>query len=321
MPLILAFDTSTPTASVALLEWQAGTRVSVLADLSGRTLARRDQPVSTHGKALVPLIEEVLAEAQVRPKQIDVVSCGAGPGSFTGVRVGLATAKGLCFALDIPLVLPRSLDAVAARALGGSSGPAEKVTLGFGAESSGHEMTREGCADFVMACMDARRGEVYVAGWIGDAGLRAMAEAGSGRWLEDRAVRPEDFFALVIERFTQYDGDDRAGTTPGSLLKRGDSAVGRGDSMRGGTRSLVCLGTGLDLIRSNVGRMGEDAGISVGLRDDLDPWPDAVALAGIGGMMLDQGQMADLDGAQPIYLRPSDAEAKFGLSLSPQGGQ
>ena len=301
MSVIVAFDTSTPTASVALLEWTNGRAVRGLDGLSGQVLARRDQPVSTHGKALVPLIQDVLGEAQVSPERIDAVVCGAGPGSFTGVRVGLATAKGLCFALNIPLVLPRSLDAVAARAMGPVFGSGPESTRNFGKGGAGDAAHRR-----VVACMDARRGEVYVAGWTGVFGLKAMAEAGPGRWLEDRAVRPDDLAQVIVEHLTRQGA---SGLVGGDGASAGDAA------------SLIFLGTGLDLIRSSVERIRDDVGMSVVLRDDLDPWPDAVALAGIGGLMLDEGRVADLDGAQPIYLRPSDAEAKFGLALSPKGGQ
>ncbi len=107
MSRLLALDTSTLTAGVAALD---GTRL--LAD--GR---RR---VTTHSEALLALVDEVLRAAGLTTRDLDAVVCGAGPGSFTGLRIGLATAKGLCWALGRPLVLVSSLQALAARAPEGS---------------------------------------------------------------------------------------------------------------------------------------------------------------------------------------------------------
>jgi tRNA threonylcarbamoyladenosine biosynthesis protein TsaB len=99
---LLALDTSTLVAGVA---------VSV-----DERLVERRTTVTTHSEALLGLIDEALRAAGVGPADLDGVVCGAGPGSFTGLRIGLATAKGLCFALGRPLVLVSSLAALAARA-------------------------------------------------------------------------------------------------------------------------------------------------------------------------------------------------------------
>lgn len=101
---VLALDTATLTASVAAWE-------------DGRVLAAGEARAETHSEKLLPLVDDVLRRAGLAPAALDVVACGAGPGSFTGLRIGLATAKGLCFALGKPLVLVSSLAAVAAGGL------------------------------------------------------------------------------------------------------------------------------------------------------------------------------------------------------------
>lgn len=137
---VLALDTS---ASVA---------VAVLDD-TGAALARRDAPERRrHAEALMPLAHEALAEAGIAPTDLVAVVVGTGPAPFTGLRVGLVTARALTFALDIPVLGVPSLDAVAAQAV---------ADLGLGAD------------DEVLAASDARRREVY---W---ARYRVVAHEGS----------------------------------------------------------------------------------------------------------------------------------------------
>jgi tRNA threonylcarbamoyladenosine biosynthesis protein TsaB len=100
---ILALDTSTLTEGVAAFE-------------DGRVVAERREKVATHSDVLLTMVDEVLRDAKWTPQSFDAVACGAGPGSFTGLRIGLATAKGLCFATGKPLVCIPSLEALAARA-------------------------------------------------------------------------------------------------------------------------------------------------------------------------------------------------------------
>lgn len=90
----------------------------------------------SHAKQLHVFIDEVLNEAKLAPNQIHAVSVSEGPGSFTGLRIGSVAAKGLCFALDIPLIALPTLTVLAA--------PYWKNTK-------------------VVALLDARRDEVYTA--------------------------------------------------------------------------------------------------------------------------------------------------------------
>jgi tRNA threonylcarbamoyladenosine biosynthesis protein TsaB len=107
MTRVLALDTSTLTAGVAASDGE-------------KVLAEGRRRVTTHSEALLALIDEVMTSAGLTARDLDGIVCGAGPGSFTGLRIGMATAKGLCWALGKPLVLVSSLQALAARAPEGS---------------------------------------------------------------------------------------------------------------------------------------------------------------------------------------------------------
>lgn len=96
---VLALDTATAHCGVALL-----------ADDNRQAVAQ--QRVTTHSESLLALVETCLGQLGASPRSLLGVACGAGPGSFTGLRIGLATAKGLCFALGVPLVLVSSLEAL-----------------------------------------------------------------------------------------------------------------------------------------------------------------------------------------------------------------
>jgi tRNA threonylcarbamoyl adenosine modification protein YeaZ len=105
--VLLAFDTATPLVTVALHD---GTRVV--------TELRSDQPLK-HGEQLAPLIAQSLADAGVDRLDLTAVAVGVGPGPFTGLRVGLVTARTLGYVLEIPVYGVCTLDAIAAEAARG----------------------------------------------------------------------------------------------------------------------------------------------------------------------------------------------------------
>lgn len=135
--MLLAFDTATPYVTVALHDG-----ADVVAE-------RRSEQRMKHGEQLAPLIEGVLADAGIVRQDLTAIAVGTGPGPFTGLRVGLVTARTLAFVLDLPVYGVCSLDILAVQAVHG--GP------GIG-------------ADFVVAT-DARRKEVYLA-WYDEKGRR-----------------------------------------------------------------------------------------------------------------------------------------------------
>ncbi len=125
--MLLCLDTATRQASVAVC------------DLSGRALAEASQEVTTHSEGLLPLIHQVMQQAGLDgANDLSAVVCGRGPGSFTGLRIGMATAKGICLAAEKPLICMSSL-------------------LSLGAAASANA----GDDALVAAVLDARRSEVF----------------------------------------------------------------------------------------------------------------------------------------------------------------
>jgi tRNA threonylcarbamoyladenosine biosynthesis protein TsaB len=123
---LLAFDTSTPTARVALFS------------PAGECLGLREKTAARHSANLLALCDEILCEAGVGVGDLGAIACGAGPGSFTGLRVGLAIAKGLALPSALPLVLLSSLDALACDLAAASPG-----------------------VQLLLPCIDAGKGQVY----------------------------------------------------------------------------------------------------------------------------------------------------------------
>jgi len=100
--LILAIDTSGPVASVAVAD---ESRIRYEAAASNKL---------THSESLMPMIEEALNRAGVDLKQLTMIAAVAGPGSFTGIRIGITAAKALAHSLSIPCIGISSLEATAA---------------------------------------------------------------------------------------------------------------------------------------------------------------------------------------------------------------
>lgn len=102
--LILSIETSTPVCSIALHN-------------EGKLLAHQAYHSDKSHSVLLPtIIGEVLDNALVKMKDLKAIAISAGPGSYTGLRIGLSSTKGLCFASDIPLISVGTLDTLIAQA-------------------------------------------------------------------------------------------------------------------------------------------------------------------------------------------------------------
>lgn len=127
--LILALDSSATTATVSLLENGVPVASSHIYDKL------------THSEKLLPMIDSLLNFIHKKAEEIDLITLSAGPGSFTGVRIGVSCAKGLAFSKNIPIVPVSTLEALA-----------YNVRMFF---------EKEGESVIVCPCMDARRNELY----------------------------------------------------------------------------------------------------------------------------------------------------------------
>lgn len=100
MALILSIETGTDICSVALAN-------------DGELMALRESDEGRdHAKKVALFVDELLRETGVQPSDLDAIAVGKGPGSYTGLRIGVSFAKGLCYALDIPLIAVGSLNAL-----------------------------------------------------------------------------------------------------------------------------------------------------------------------------------------------------------------
>ena len=99
--LILAFESSARAASVALVE--DGRLISQYSQCSGLT----------HSRTLLPMAEDMLKNAELNLQDVDLIAVAHGPGSFTGIRIGVSTVKGLAWAADKPCVGVSTLEAMA----------------------------------------------------------------------------------------------------------------------------------------------------------------------------------------------------------------
>ena len=105
MSTILAIETSGKYCSVALIH-------EGLAEFS-----REDEVEMNHARAIGPFVDECVKEARRREWKIDAVAVSMGPGSYTGLRIGLSMAKGLCFSLNVPLIGVSTLKLIAVKAM------------------------------------------------------------------------------------------------------------------------------------------------------------------------------------------------------------
>lgn len=144
--VILGIETSTKTSSVALRDGEKiRDEISLQLGLS-------------HSERVIPLLDEILKRNGMTIKDIDGIAVSIGPGSFTGIRVGVSTARGLAQSLNVPLVGIPSLDGLA-----------------FGAGTSG---------EVVCPMVDALRREIYTSLYHGRKRLTPHQLIGIEKWLE-----------------------------------------------------------------------------------------------------------------------------------------
>ena len=175
--IILAFDSTAKAASVAVCD-----------DEKLLALYNIDNGL-TQSELLLPMAENILKSLKLSFSDVDLLACAVGPGSFTGVRIGVALVKGIAFGRNIPCVAVSTLDELAEN-LRGLSG-------------------------IIVPCMDARRAQVYTATYRGkDGALEKLTE--------DRAIAISE----LAEELKAYDEPIYLSGDGYDVAKRGLTAAG-----------------------------------------------------------------------------------------------
>ncbi len=156
MPRLLAVDTATEACSVALGN-------------SGRVVEEHLYGPREHMQQLLPMIEALLDEAGVSLRDLDAIAFGRGPGSFTGVRIGLGVVQGLAFATQLPLIPVSTLATLAQSAVNDELQPSDRI----------------------LAAIDARMDEVYW-GWFELNAERRVVAVGEERVSPPQLVTPAE---------------------------------------------------------------------------------------------------------------------------------
>ena len=139
---ILCIETSGPVCSVAI-------------STNGKTVAQAEVTEAfQHAAVLLPNIDDLLRTAEIERSSLDAIAVSAGPGSYTGLRIGVSTAKGLCYSLDKPLIGLSTLKVLAHKI-------ADEVDFDEG--------------DFLCPMIDARRNEVFLS--VYDASFNILKDA------------------------------------------------------------------------------------------------------------------------------------------------
>ena len=193
MPRIILIETSTSLCSTALIE--------------GSQIVCRKESTEPRAQAAMtaPFVKEMLDGKGLKVEDCDAVCVGMGPGSYTGLRVGVSTAKGLCFGAGIPLIAVSTLD-----------------TLVWQAIAEG--LVPEGCST-VVPMIDARRMEVYTAVY---------------RICEGRVVRTDEIAPVVVDG-NSFAGELAAGKVLfiGDGAKKCAGVIGSGMPENAGNATFI----------------------------------------------------------------------------------
>ncbi len=165
MPVVLCIETSSPICSVALIYRE-------------EVVYKESLKAQAHAEVLSDLVLDCLNQAGLTFKDLQAVAISEGPGSYTGLRIGTSTAKGLCFALGIPLISISTLKIIARAAL------------------------EKGAGNLIWPMIDARRMEVYHC--VFDQKLNALTQVQNG------IITDIDFVPVMVDSQTVICGDGSA---------------------------------------------------------------------------------------------------------------
>lgn len=213
MPVILSIETSTSICSVAV--HQDGALISL----------KELNESGAHSEKLMGMIDSVLLEADLEYAQLDALAVSEGPGSYTGLRIGVSTAKGLAYALEKPLIGINTLQAIA------SSRDYQKDEIGIAvldarrmevySQAFGQNLTELSPIESVILDDDAyssylRSYKVYFSGDAVEK-VKSLINHENAVFLENAGLSANHLGKLAFEKFTRSDFEDIAYFVPNYL--------------------------------------------------------------------------------------------------------
>jgi tRNA threonylcarbamoyladenosine biosynthesis protein TsaB len=276
---ILGLDTATWKASVGLR-------------LDGETAAEKSRSADgSHAVSLLSLIDEVLQAGSCTVRDLDAVAVSGGPGSFTGLRIGLSVAKGLAYATGARLIAVSTLEALA------------RTVAHLDAK--------------ICPVLDARKGELYAACFQSSNGLLQ-------RLTDDQLLTPEELLALLDASNlpgkagpgAASSAEPLAARTPEASGGREPSAEdsgGRVGSLRATPQNILptpCVMLG-DAVAVYGSFLQQHLGAAVTLLPSDAYGPSGAVVAAMADERLQAGGADDLSQLEPCYIRPSEAELKW----------
>jgi tRNA threonylcarbamoyladenosine biosynthesis protein TsaB len=272
---ILGLDTATWKASVGLR-------------IDGELVSEQSRTADgSHAVSLLSLIQEVLQDGGCSVRELDAVAVSGGPGSFTGLRIGLSVAKGLAYSTGARLIAVPTLEALA------------RTVAHFDGK--------------VCPVLDARKGEVYAACFQSSSG-------GLERLTDDLLLTPEELLALLeasdlpaLSRVSS--GAARSEPTRPPEASGVQAASGPAELVARGPASLNILPTPCVVLGDAVAAYGaflqQRLGARVTLLSSDTHGPSGGVVAAMADERLQASGPDDLSQLEPFYIRPSEAELKW----------
>ncbi len=206
MTLILSIETATTNCSVSLSK-------------DGETIVlKEDYDKSySHAERLHVYIDNALEEAEIESKDIDAIAVSKGPGSYTGLRIGVSAAKGLCFALDKPLISVATLEALANQVVCKEGVivamlDARRMEVYSAVFNSEHKQIRDTQAQILDECAFAEyleKGNVYFIG-NGVEKTKGLIQHPNAVFIEDKLPSSNEMSLLAFNKYKISDIEDVA---------------------------------------------------------------------------------------------------------------
>ena len=264
---ILALDMTGAIASVAVQDTDKGKNSSIFCETSGEEM--------NHLQALFPMMEKVLASAGISKNELEMIAVSIGPGSFTGIRIGMAAARTMAQALCLPMAAVPTLESFVYAERTSCSEHSALQELDTDAEIV------KDASVIVCPMLDARRKQVYAGAYIiencelgADGGYRESVKAG--------AYNVDEFLALTVE----------AAKKESALLVR-------------------IYGDGSDSYASTVSEVAAASGIDFELALRTSRYQNAENVLMMARAMAEKGELCNYNEVKPDYMRKSEAERKL----------